>query len=151
MTCGSRDGRVSTPEPDTESVMHSLLFHFVFLFQLYTRFVLPMLDQAYTRSVQTARTNIGSTTRISRAALGIGLLCFHVVAGFRVCGLAFGFLARVFWALIFSRLVLVLGFQIFAQACGIRCLPFSSCRWDFARRQSFCYALFWRCGRRGGE
>ena len=44
-----------------------------------------------------------------------------------------------------------MGFEIFAQACGIRLMPFSSCRSDFARRQYFCYALFWRCGRRGGE
>ena len=74
----------------------------------------------------------------------IGLLGFHVVAGCRVCDLAFGCLA-----LTFLRWVLVFGFEFFALGCGVRLLSLSFCRWAFARCQAFRFGHFGRCGQRG--
>ena len=42
-------------------------------FQLYSRLLLPMLYRACTRTIQTARSNICRTTRISRAAQATGV------------------------------------------------------------------------------
>ena len=51
-------------------------------------------------------------------------------------------LARVFWALNFLRSVLVLDFEIFAQACGIRLMPFSFCRSDLPGASIFAMRSF---------